>query len=137
MPQRADAIDVRLRPAVLALVAIGGALGALARYGLGRVIHTPTDGFPRATFVINVSGAFVLGAFLTVVHVRRAVGRYARAFVAVGFLGAFTTFSTMAVETVTLVKDGHFVLGGAYLAVSVVAGIVACALGVVGARAVS
>jgi len=125
-----------MQPAVLACIAIGGAAGALARYGVGRVIHTPPDGFPRATFVINLAGAFVLGAFLTVVHAQRVVARYARPLLAIGFLGAFTTFSTMAVETVTLVKDGHAVLGILYLAASVSAGLATCALGVLGARAV-
>ncbi len=125
-----------MQPAVLACIAIGGALGALARYGSSRVIHTPPDGFPRATFVINLAGSFVLGGFLTIVHIRRVVARYTRPLLAIGFLGAFTTFSTMAGETVTLVKDGHAWLGLSYLVVSVVAGLFTCALGVFGARAV-
>lgn len=136
MPEPTERIDVRMQPAVLACIAVGGALGALARYGLSRVIHTPPDGFPRATFAINLAGAFVLGGFLTIVHVRHVAARYARPLFAIGFLGAFTTFSTMAVETVTLVKDGHAWLGVSYLVMSVLAGLFTCSLGVLGARAV-
>ena len=137
MPEPAEPpLDVRVQPAVLLCIAVGGALGALARYGTGRVMSSPSDAFPRATFAINLSGAFVLGGFLTIVHLRRIAARYARPLFAVGFLGAFTTFSTMAVETVTLVKDGHAALGISYLAVSVAAGLFTCALGVFAARAV-
>jgi fluoride exporter len=134
-PQPAEpVITVHPSPVVLACVAIGGALGALTRYGIGRVIHVPVDGFPRSTFAINVSGAFLLGAFLTFVHVRRLPARYLRPLFAIGFLGAFTTFSTMAVETATLVKDGHAALGIGYLLLSVVVGIATCVLGVVVGR---
>ena len=126
-----------MRPprAVVLCVAVGGAVGALARYGLSRVIHVPTDGFPRATFVINISGAFVLGLFLTVLRERRLSARYSRPLIAIGFLGAYTTFSTMAVETVTLIKDGHAGTGIAYLLLSVAVGLAVCALGVVVGRA--
>ena len=120
---------------MLACVAVGGTLGALARYGVGRVVHVSPDGFPRATFAINLSGAFVLGCFLTFVHERPWPARYVRPLFAIGFLGAFTTFSTMAVETVTLVKDGSVGLGVEYLLTSVALGVLVCALGVRAGRA--
>jgi fluoride exporter len=122
--------DARTHPGVLVCIAIGGALGALSRYGVSRLIHVPTDGFPRSTFVINVSGAFVLGCFLTVIRERQWSARYVRPLFAIGFLGAFTTFSTMAVDTVTLIKDGHAAVGIGYLLLSVAAGVASCVLGV-------
>lgn len=129
----------RTRADVVAVIALGGALGAPARYGVSRVIHVAPGSFPWATFVTNLAGAFVLGAFLTLVSRRHATGvpsgvHYLRLFFAVGFLGAFTTFSTMAVETVTLAKDGHVVLGVGYLVASVVAGLAVTYAGIVGAR---
>jgi CrcB protein len=130
-------IEVRPSRAVLLCVFVGGAIGALARYGLSRVMHVPADGFPRATFVTNLSGAFVLGVFLSVLHERRLAARYSRPLIAIGFLGAYTTFSTMAVETVTLIKDGHATVGIAYLLLSVALGLAVCALGVMAARAVA
>jgi CrcB protein len=123
-------VDLRLHPGVLGCIVIGGALGALARYGVGRVVHGPVDGFPRATFAINLSGAFALGCFLSFVRERHWTVKYARPLFALGFCGAFTTFSTMAVDTVTLAKDGHAALGIGYLLLSVALGLVTCALGV-------
>lgn len=117
-------------PDVIAAIAIGGALGAPARYEVSQVIHVAKDTFPWATFATNLSGAFVLGLFITVVFERLPPTRYLRPFFAIGFLGAFTTFSTMAVETVTLVKDGFFVLGVGYLVVSVAAGLVVTFVGI-------
>jgi CrcB protein len=132
---RALVADARLHPGVIAGIAVGGAAGALARYGVTRVIHVAPGTFPRATFVTNVAGAFLLGCFLTVMHERRWSARYLRPLLAVGFLGAFTTFSTMAVESVTLVKDGDAGTGVCYLLVSVAVGLATCALGVLLGRA--
>jgi len=122
-------------PGALVAIAIGGALGALARYEVSQWIHSPKDTFPWATFWTNITGAFVLGMFLTVVIDRFPSRSYPRPFFAIGFLGAFTTFSTLAVETVTLVKDGHPALGIAYLAVSIAAGLAVAYTGIAAGRA--
>jgi CrcB protein len=134
VPVRRRPFGGRARPDVLVAIALGGALGTPARYALAQVIHVARNTFPWATFVTNVTGAFVLGAFLTLVIERFPPNRYARAFFAIGFLGSFTTFSTMAVETVTLCKDGYAVLGIGYLCTSIAAGLASCSLGIVLAR---
>ena len=90
----------------------------------------PKDTFPWATFWTNMSGAFALALFFTVAVGRFATRRYLRALVATGFLGAYTTFSTMTVETVTLCKDGHAPLGITYLLSSLTAGLLVAALGI-------
>ena len=123
-------------PAVVAVVALGGALGAPARYEMSQLIHVAKDTFPWATFTTNLIGAFVLGCFLELVLERLPPTRYLRPFFAIGFLGAFTTFSTMAVETVTLVKDGDAVLGLGYLLASISAGLALTYAGIVVARLV-
>jgi fluoride exporter len=115
-------------------IALGGALGALARYEIAQWIKVAPEGFPWATFVTNLSGAFVLGFFVTLVLERLRPTRYLRPFFAVGFLGAYTTFSTLAVETVLLLKNGHIVLGVGYTLVSIAAGLVLAYLGIVLAR---
>ena len=131
----ADGTTERRAPAaVMVAIAAGGALGAPARYEVAQLVHVTSDTFPWATFVTNLAGAFVLGLFLTLVLERLPPTRYLRPFFAIGFLGAFTTFSTMAVETVTLVKDGDAVLGVGYLLASVGAGLVVTYLGIVLAR---
>jgi CrcB protein len=133
-PVRRRSFGGRVEPDVLIAIAIGGALGTPARYALAQLIHVAKGTFPWATFATNLSGAFVLGAFLTFAIERFPPNRYTRAFFAIGFLGSFTTFSTMAVETVTLYKDGYPVLGIGYLCASIAAGLVSCYLGIVLAR---
>ena len=133
-PDRAGALGP---PRELVAIALGGALGAPARYAVSQWIHVPKDTFPWATLWTNLTGAFVLGAFLTLVIHRFPSRRYPRPFFAIGFLGAYTTFSTMAVETVMLIKDGHAVIGVGYSCISVVAGLAAAYAGILGGRAAS
>jgi fluoride exporter len=124
----------RAEPSVLAAIALGGALGAPARYGLAQLIHTAPGSFPWATFATNITGSFALGLVLALVLERFPPTRYLRPFVATGFLGAYTTYSTFAVETDLLFKDGHTAVALAYAAASVLAGLAAVWAGIWAAR---
>jgi fluoride exporter len=126
---------LRAEPPVLAAIALGGALGAPARYGLAQLVRVAPGSFPWATFITNVSGSFALGLVLALVIERFPPTRYLRPFVATGFLGAYTTYSTFAVETDLLVKDGHATLALAYAVASLACGLVAAAAGLRAARA--
>jgi CrcB protein len=128
--RRRDRFDVRL----LLLVAFGGALGAPARYGVAQVVHVGTHGFPWATFWTNVSGAFALGVVLVLVTERFPQLRSAQPFLATGFLGAYTTFSTFVVEGDLLVRDGHAFLAAVYWVTSIAAGLFAAVAGIAVAR---
>jgi fluoride exporter len=123
-------------PRVLAAIALGGALGAPARYGVAQVIHVAKDSFPWATFWTNISGSFALGLLLVLILERFPPSRYLRPFVATGFLGAYTTYSTFAVDTVVLTKDGHGGIALAYAGASLVVGLVAVGTGIWAARAI-
>jgi CrcB protein len=120
---------------VLVAIALGGALGAPARYEVAQLVPVTPGSFPWATFWTNLSGAFVLGVFLTLVIDRVPPTRLLRPFFAVGFLGAYTTFSTLAVETATLVKIGDAALGVGYTLASVSAGLLVAYLGIALGRA--
>ena len=124
----------RAEPSVLAAIALGGALGAPARYGLAQLVHVTPGGFPWATFATNVTGSFALGLVLALVLERFPPSRYLRPFVATGFLGAYTTYSTFAVETDLLVKGGHAALALGYAAASLLAGFAAVWAGIWAAR---
>jgi fluoride exporter len=126
-PGRAD-------PAVLGAVALGGALGAPARFGVAQIIHVAPDSFPWATFWTNISGSFALGLILVLILQHFPPTRYLRPFVTTGFLGAYTTYSTFAVETDLLVKNGHTAIGIGYAAASLAAGFAAVWGGIWAAR---
>jgi CrcB protein len=83
---------------------------------------------------VNVTGCFALGALLTLIVERWPPSRHARAFAVIGFLGAYTTFSTYTVEAVTLTKDGYAAIAGAYVVASVVVGLIAVSVGMTLAR---
>jgi CrcB protein len=110
--------------ATLAMVAVGGAGGALARHAVGHLGAGRGPGFPVGTFVVNVTGAFGLGLLLTVLT-RLPRRRLVRPLLAAGFLGAYTTFSTFAVELVTRLEDGHVPMAVAYAALTLVVGLAA------------
>lgn len=107
-------------------IAIAGAFGALARYGVGRPIGFRS--FPWATLAINVAGYVLLGFLM-----RSAIGRQwspvLTSAVSIGFLGAFTTFSTFSVEMLILLRDGRVVDAALYAGASVIGGVAAAALG--------
>ena len=110
-------------------IAIGGALGALARYAVGGWVHGwAGSGFPWGTLTVNILGAFLLGftaRFLQGI----AADASLRALVMIGFLGAFTTFSTFSYETATLLRDGELGLGTLYVAGSVLVALAGAFLG--------
>lgn len=110
---------------VLAAVAVGGALGAVARYGAGLLWPTAAGTFPVTTLVINTVGCAVIGVFMIVISDVWAAHRLVRPFFGTGVLGGFTTFSTYAVDIRTLLDGGHPVTGLAYLAATVAAALAA------------
>jgi fluoride exporter len=121
-------------PLRLAAIAVGGALGTLARYGTERAIVASAGGFPWATFAVNVCGSFLLGLIMTLVVERWPPTRFVRPFAAIGFCGGFTTFSTVTVETAQRAQHGHLALAAGYVVATLVAGFMAAVLGMVVAR---
>jgi CrcB protein len=111
---------------VTVAVALGGALGAAARYGVDRLIERRTlSVFPWSTFTINVTGCFAAGLAVAALAERHHAPAALRAGVIVGFLGAYTTFSTFAQETFDLGRGGDAALAVVNAAASVGVGLVA------------
>ncbi|MGR3874482.1 fluoride efflux transporter CrcB [Streptomyces graminifolii] len=121
---------------VVAVVALGGAIGAVARYAASLWWPARDGGFPWTTFGINVVGCAVIGVFMVVITDVWAAHRLVRPFFGTGVLGGFTTFSTYAVDTQKLVDAGHPRTALAYLAATLFAALAAVWLGVTAARRV-
>jgi CrcB protein len=112
-------------------VALGGALGAVSRYAFSASpLNSVFEKFPFPTFLVNIIGSFLIGFCLIILSDKFAVSDNIRLLVFVGFLGAFTTFSTFELEIWTLVKEGHYVSSLVYVVSSVVVGFAGLLAGV-------
>jgi CrcB protein len=108
----------------LTLIAIFGAIGTLARYGLQGFVQVRAAGtFPYGTLLINLSGCFLLGLIGQFTLNRLVIPADWRVAIAVGFFGGYTTFSSFGWETAKMLEDGEWTRAGSYVAASVVAGI--------------
>lgn len=121
---------------ILAVIAVGGAVGSAGRWALLVSFPNEPGHFPAATFWTNVSGGLALGILMVFVTEVWSPSRYVRPFLGVGVLGGFTTFSTYMLETRGLLVDRHTALAGAYLFGSLIAGLLAVWTGVALTRAV-
>lgn len=117
------------------LIAVGGALGAVARYQVAASLQSRIpSAFPWGTFVVNISGCFAMGIAAAVLAARIGVGDSWRFLIPIGFIGAYTTFSTFELETYGALSQGTALVAGANVLASVVVGYVALWLGVLAAR---
>lgn len=122
------------RWSVLIAIALGGALGALLRFGIGRWLQSQaTGGFPWGTFAANALGCLAIG--FCYVWLARASPEW-RSGISIGLIGAMTTFSTYCLETLNLLDDRQYALAAANLLGSVVVGLTAAAGGMMLGRAV-
>lgn len=126
------ASPVHLRMAYVAIVLAGGTLGTLARYLLESTLPTP-GGWPLPTFLVNICGALLLGVLLEAV-LRRGPDagrlRLIRLGAGTGFMGAFTTYSTFALESVQLQHTGDYLGAASYVLLSLFVGVLASAAGI-------
>ncbi|MGC2062204.1 MAG: fluoride efflux transporter CrcB [Thermodesulfovibrionales bacterium] len=119
------------------IVGIGGFFGAIARYAVSLWIGQKWGRiFPLGTFVINISGSFLIGLIMPLFTERFMVNPQWRLFFAVGFLGAYTTFSTFEFETGGLIRDGEWILATLNVVLSVLVGFMALKLGDVIAKSI-
>ena len=119
------------------MIALGGALGAMARYQVAASIQSRIpSAFPWGTFVVNVSGCFVMGVAAVILAERIGISDTWRFLVPIGFIGAYTTFSTFELETYRAVTQGAALAGGLNILGSVVVGYLALWLGTVLGRVI-
>lgn len=128
---------LRLRPTVLASVFVGGFAGGLARHEVTLAWPAPVSSLPWAIFAINTSGAFALALLLVLVVEVLPPTTYLRPALGTGFLGAFTTFSSVMTTVDRLAGQGRGNVAAAYLSASTLAGLSAASLGLVLGRAIA
>jgi len=108
-------------------VAFGGAIGAVGRYLLMGAIGV--TGFPLATIIVNIAGSFILGSLLEISALSWSVSETMRAFLVVGCLGAFTTFSTFSMDVIYLMQKGDILKAALYIGLSVTLAVLSFAAG--------
>jgi fluoride exporter len=119
------------------MVGLGGFLGAIARFWVGGYISDRMGArFPYGTFVINISGSFLIGLVVTILAEKTHWNAGWRYLIPIGFIGAYTTFSTFELETFQSLRDGEILFAFLNVALSVVLGFIAVWLGVVTARTI-
>ncbi|MFS7872821.1 fluoride efflux transporter CrcB [Streptomyces asiaticus] len=121
---------------VVGVVAVGGALGATARYGASLLWPTPSSAFPWTILLVNVVGCAVIGVFLVLITEMWTAHRLVRPFFGTGVLGGFTTFSTHAVDFTRLIQDGRIAIAFGYLLGTLVMAMAAVWAAVVATRRV-
>ncbi|WP_222195762.1 fluoride efflux transporter CrcB [Modestobacter italicus] len=117
--------------------ALGGAVGALGRWGVAEALPSPAGGWPWATLLVNLTGCLLLGLLLAVLAARHPGSTWLRPLLGTGVLGGYTTFSTFAVESVRLAETGAWGAAAGYVLASVLGGVAAAAGGVVLGRRVA
>ena len=113
------------------LIAIGGALGSISRYGCQKWIYQLyPHPFPFGTFAVNVVGSLIIGMFFGISGKGNLLDPGWRLFLTTGFCGGYTTFSTFSLETFSLLKDGEYMYAILYIVLSVLFGLLAVWLGI-------
>ena len=101
---------------VLFSVALGGALGSLLRYFVASAIQSPASaGFPWGIFIVNVTGGFVMGLIVELSALKLQIGPELRAFLTIGVLGGYTTFSTFSLDSALLIERGTYMAAAGYI----------------------
>ena len=117
---------------IILSIAAGGAVGALARYAvMVRAGQLFGLGFPMGTLIVNIAGAFIFGALIEFMALKWSPGQEMRAFLVVGVLGSFTTFSTFSLDVVTMIERDNYMFVAIYVTVSVVTAVAALFSGMV------
>jgi fluoride exporter len=117
------------------LAALGGAVGASARWAVASALPSSPGGWPWATLLVNLTGCLLIGVLLAVLLARYTSSPWLRPFLATGVLGGYTTYSSFAVDAVALVDSGRPALAAGYVVASVLGGVLAVVAGLLAGRA--
>ena len=114
-----------MKASILGVVAVGGAIGSMARYAVSTIQSPTWTGFPYAIFTVNVSGGLVMGILTELMALKFSVSTEVRAFLTTGIMGGYTTFSTFSLESALLIQRQAYVLAVSYVVGSAILSILA------------
>jgi CrcB protein len=114
-----------MQPMILFAVALGGAIGSLARYFVASAVQQPSMQFPWGIFVVNISGGLLMGIIVELSGLKLNLSPELRAFLTVGVLGGYTTFSTFSLDSALLIERGAWTSAAAYMAGSAILSVAA------------
>ena len=115
---------------MMLMVALGGAIGTTGRYLVGVLAARLFGvGFPWGTLIVNILGSFVMGVLIATLALRYSVSNEVRAFLTIGILGGFTTFSSFALDVVFLAEKKQYLASMSYMGLSVICSLIALVLG--------
>jgi CrcB protein len=121
---------------ILLAVALGGALGSLLRYFVAGAIQSPANPFPIGIFIVNITGAFIMGVIVELSALKLQLSPEVRAFLTVGILGGYTTFSTFSLDSALLIQRGAYAGAAMYIVGSTLLSILALFAGLWVVRAI-
>ena len=125
-----------MKPSIMAMVALGGAIGSVLRYMVSSIQSPTWTGFPYGIFIVNVSGGFVMGLLVELMALKFSVSSETRAFLTTGIMGGYTTFSTFSLESALLLQRHAWGLAAGYVFGSALLSILALFCGLWLVRAV-
>jgi CrcB protein len=121
---------------ILLAVALGGALGSLLRYFVAGAIQSPANPFPIGIFIVNITGAFIMGVIVELSALKLQLSPEVRAFLTVGILGGYTTFSTFSLDSALLIQRGAYAGAAMYIVGSTLLSVLALFAGLWVVRAI-
>tara|TARA_Y100000768_G_C23864651_1_gene627436 strand:- start:481 stop:849 length:369 start_codon:yes stop_codon:yes gene_type:complete len=114
------------------LIGLGGFIGTILRYGIGKIFEKNLNFFPYGTFLINIIGCFILGLLISLLAKENDLfSNKLYLFIGIGFCGGLTTFSTFSMESLNLIYDGKFLLMLLYIISSIGFGLLFCYFGTI------
>ena len=118
------------------IIAVGGAIGTISRFGLNKLFFDPSGANTLATFIANSTGSFILGFIIAYISMKPEWPPEIKLFLSIGILASYTTFSTFTVSTIYMIENGELITALINISASILIGLIAAYLGIISGRSI-
>ena len=118
------------------IIAVGGAIGTISRFGLNKLFLDPSGANPLSTFIANSTGSFILGFMIAYISMKPEWPPEIKLFLSIGILASYTTFSTFTVSTIYMIENGELIKALINITASILVGLIAAYLGIISGRSI-